>query len=357
MKPLPRFLPLCIAATCLGVPLAAAAQDSPLNALLFERSYAGVGTPDVIGSAPYYAAVAEPDLLAEAQISPHLTLRRGLVLDEVKYGTGHGFNLFLTPQIRLRGYDVPSGPVKSISFMPKFTLQWLWARGQDPTDTQAPGPRHIFGASFVLGHHSNGGSTCEFRDQTLDSEGRCLYSGGGAEPDPSLREPWVEGGNFSTNYVELGGGYRFGKTASAPAEHWRWFVEGALALQHHHTWFGFPLPGGADPAFGALYGLTRYRIDVGGHRMLHDRVALRANARLDLWSAEADRFAGARNHTLESDLYVQYIPNIGDQLPGILGLGVRYSRGQDYYNTQYVRDISHFQVVLVIDLWSPIFDD
>jgi hypothetical protein len=343
----------------LGVSAPLAAQDATLNALLFERSYAAVGTPDVLGAPGYYAGVAEPDLLAEAQIAPHLTLRRGLVLDEIKYGAGHGLNLFLTPQLRLRGYDVVSGPVKSLSFMPKFTLQWLWAGGQDDDDSLAPGPRHVRGFHFALGHHSNGGSTCEFRDQVLDSEGRCVYGGGGAEPDPSVREAWVEGGNFSTNYVELGGGYRYGVTASQPVEHWRWFAEGAVSVQHHHTWFGLPLPGGADPAFGALYGLTRLRIDASGHHMLDmlgSRFALRANVRVDRWSAEAERFAGARNHTLESDLYVQYVPNIRDALPGILGLGVRYARGQDYYNTQYVRDISHFQLALFLDLWSPIFE-
>jgi hypothetical protein len=83
---------------------------------------------------------------------------------------------------------------------------------------------------------------------------------------------------------------------------------------------------------------------------------LRGSFRVDAWDAEADRFTGASQYTLESDLFLQYVPDIGDGLPGILGLGLRYSRGQDYYNTQYVRDISHLQAVLFIDLWSPIFD-
>ena len=347
---------LILAVALTLAPSRAVGQDGSLNVLLFEKSYAGVGTPAVIGSPGYYEAVAEPDLLSEAQIAPHLALHRGLVVDEIKFGEGWGFNLFLTPQTRLRGYDVASGPVRSISFMPKFTFQWLWSRGQDPDDALSAGGRHVFGPYFVFGHHSNGGSTCEFRDQVQDEEGSCVFVGPGPEPDPSEREIWVEGGNFSTNYVELGAGYRYGVTADAPTEHWRWFLEGAFAFQHHHRWFGFPLPGGPDEAFGDLYGLDRLRLDGAAHLMLFDCLALRSSGRLDLWDAKAERFEGARNYTLESDVFVQYVADLKDSLPSILGLGLRYSRGQDYYNTQYVKDISHLQLVLVIDLWSPIFD-
>jgi hypothetical protein len=279
-----------------------------------------------------------------------------LLLDEIKFGEGQGFNLFLTPQTRLRGYNVPSGPVRSLSFMPKFTLQYLWSRGQDPASTQSPGSRHIFGINAVIGHHSNGGSTCEFRDQIQNSEGRCVYNGGGPLPAPSSREIWVEGGNFSTNYVELGGGYRYGVTADAPTEHWKWFAEGAASFQHHHNWVGFPLPGGPDQAFGALYGLDRVRLDAAGHKLLREWLALRGSVRLDVWKAEEARFDGARDYTLESDLFVQYVSDIRNSLPSVLGLGLRYSRGMDYYNTQYLKDISHLQLVVFIDLWSPMFD-
>lgn len=349
-----RPLFLLVASVGLVTPQVAA-QDASLNVLLFEKSYAGVGTPHTIGAPSYYARVAEPGLLAEAQIAPHLALHRKLDDEEIRFGWGRGFNVFLTPQIRLRGYDVPSGPVKSISFMPKFTLQWLWSRGRLSPNSQSPGPRHIYGVSLVLGHHSNGGSTCEFTDQVLEADGQCVFSGPGPLPHPSDREVWVNGGNFSTNYIELGGGYRYGVTRDAPTEHWKWFLEGAAAYQHHHTWFGFPLPGGADEAFGALYGLDRLRFDVAGHYLLNQRLALRGSGRLDVWNAEAQRFEGARNYTLESDVFLQYVANMRDYLPSILGLGLRYSRGQDYYNTQYVRDISHLQLVAIIDLWSPIF--
>jgi hypothetical protein len=351
-----RFAPIFLTAFVLA-PTSSAAQDSELNALLFERSYAGIGSPSVIGAPSYYDAAAEPSLLAEAQIAPHLTLYRGLVLDEVKYGTGRGFNLFVTPQIRLRGYDVPSAPVRNLSFMPKFTLQWLWARGQNSEDELAPGTRRIYGLNLIVGHHSNGGATCEFVDEEQDEDGECVFEGAGPLPSPLEREVRIEDGNFSTNYIELGAGYRHGVTSSSPVEHWRWFLEGAASYQHHHDWVGLPLPGGPDEVFGELYGLDRLRFDLAGHWLLSERFALRGNARLDLWSAAAERFAGARDFTLESDLYVQYLPDIGDGRPGILGLGIRYSRGQDYYNTQFVKDISHLQLALFVDLWSPVFDD
>jgi len=336
----------------------AAAQDSPLNVLLFEKSYVGFGTPDVIGSPGYYSDVAESPLLAEAQISPHLALYRGLLLDELKYGTGWGFNAFLTPQIRLRGYKETSGPVKSVSFMPKFTLQWIVSRGQDPDDPLKAGTRLLAGGFLILGHHSNGGETCEFVDQVQEGkDGACVYADSLPQPAPapSEREAWVRGGNFSTNYVEIGGGARYGVTSSTTTDHWSWFVEGALSFQHHHNWFPLPLPGGPDETFGALYGLDRVRIDGAGHWMLSSKFALRGSARLDAWSAEAERFAGARNYTLETDLFFQFIPSLPDALGGVFGLGIRYSRGMDYYNTQYVRDICHLQLAAIIDLWTPVF--
>lgn len=337
-------------------PRGVASQNSPLNVLLFEKSYAGFGTPDVIGAPSYYSDVAESPLSAEAQISPHLALWRGLIEDEIKYGTGWGFNIFLTPQIRLRGYKETSSPVKSVSFMPKFTFQWLASRGQDPDDPLAAGRRTLAGGFLILGHHSNGGETCEFVDQEQTGEdGACEYAGEPPTPPPSERIARVQGGNFSTNYVEVGGGARYGETSDSPVEHWRWFVEGAVSFQHHHTWFPFPLPGGPDDAFGDLYGLDRVKIDAAGHRMLGSKFALRGSVRFDLWDAEAERFEGARNHTLQSDLFVQFVPSLENSLGGVVGLGIRYSQGMDYYNTQYVRDISHLQLAAFIDLWTPIF--
>lgn len=360
MKP----LTLCIAtAFTLGIAPAAplAGQDANLNVFLYEKSYAGVGTPDNIGAPSYYARVAEPDLLSEAQLAVHLPLARGLTQQELREGDGRGFNLFLTPQFRLRGLAVESGPVRSISFMPKFTLQWLWARGGD--GFSSPGHRQIFGAQLVLGHHSNGGSTCVFVDESFDADGQCVSSLAPVPP-ASQRVTRVNGGNFSTNYIEVGGGYRVGSTSDTPGgDHWSWFAEGAVSYQRHHNLIGFPLPGGPAEGFDDLYGVDRLRVDASAFVHLAeilgpklDWLGLRGGVRFDAFQPEEARFAGSKNHTLQSELFFQFIDGVGASLPGglrSLGLGVRFSRGMDYYNTQFVRDISFWQFVVMVDPWSP----
>lgn len=334
----------------------AAAQDGSLNVFLWEKSYAAVRSPDVIGAPTYYGAIAEPDLLSEAQLGVHLPLRRGLNVQELRDGEGFGVNVFLTPQFRLRGLDVESGPVRSISFMPKFTGQLLWSRGGDGMGSA--GMRHVFGANLILGHHSNGGSTCEFEDETHDADGTCVSSLSPVPP-ASQREIRVNGGNFSTNYIEVGGGYRIGETDSRLTDHWTWFAEVALSYQRHHDWFGFPLPGGPAPGFDDLYGLHRLRIDHQGFAHLPGCLGwlgLRWGLRADLFDPKLERFSRSRDYTLESELFLQFVDGLGyDGMPDVLGLGIRYSRGMDYYNTQFVRDISFFQIMVVVDPWSPRF--
>ncbi len=340
--------------TLFATPLAGAAQDQHLNLFLYEKSYAGIGTPNVIGMPAYYAAVAEPDLLAEAQFVAHVSLHRGLNAQELREGRGgSGFNWFLTPQFRLRALDVPSGPIRSLSFMPKFTIQWLKSTGGQ--SNPLAGSRTVYGINVVIGHHSNGGESCGFVDE--DSANDCMSSLSPI-PSPAAREFQVKGGNFSTNYLELGGGIRWGEVTDDPTQHWPWAVDLALSAQFHHN-VGFPLPGGAKPAFADLYGKTRVRLDVGGHKLLGKAVALRGWVRIDAFNPREERFPGARNFTLESELFLQRIEGAGDlprwvrRIPTFVGVGIRYVRGQDFYNTQFVRDISNLQILLIVDPWSP----
>lgn len=349
---------------CCAVALAAAAmlpvsadgQDANLNVFLFEKSYAAVGNSTVAGGPSYYFSQgAEPDLLAEAQFVVHVPLLRQVGFQSFQDGEGRGFNLFLTPQMRLRALKITSGPIRSMSFMPKFALQHVWVRGG--SGDGSAGTRHVFGLTAISGHHSNGGATCEFIDQVQrPSDGDCEIPGGGPPPPAETRAILVNGGNFSTNYVEFGAGYRVGTTVSSGTDHWVRFLEISASWQHHHTWFPLPLPGGPDPAFGELYGLDRFRLDLNIHILASRLAALRWNTRVDAWLPDADRFPGASNHTVQSELFVQFVDDIGESkllLPGIMGVGLRFSKGMDYYNTQFVRDISALQIALYIDPWSP----
>ena len=52
---------------------------------------------------------------------------------------------------------------------------------------------------------------------------------------------WVQGGNFSTNYVELGGGIRFGDYSSDPQHHWKRALDVSGGIQLHHNVVGYLL--------------------------------------------------------------------------------------------------------------------
>ena len=342
-----RLATMVLSALLLGV-TNVAGQDANLNIFLFERSYAALGTPKTTGAPDYHTGIAEP-LLAEAQLGVHLPLLGGLSRQTLLGGGGRAFSLFLTPQFRLRALDVASGPVRSISFMPKFTLQHLWALGEG--SGPQIGSRHVLAVNGVVGHHSNGGSTCVFTDETHDAEGNCVSS---LDPIPpaSQREIRVNDGNFSTNYIEIGGGYRIGYLGyDGRYYNWKRLLDVAVSYQHHHNWIGFPVPGGAVDAFADLYGPHRIRVDLMGFSRDVLGLDLRARLRLDGFRAPEERFDGASNHSLESEFSVS-LPSC-PCLPEFLRLGVRYSRGMDYYNTQFVRDIEFVQFVVAIDPWTP----
>jgi hypothetical protein len=361
VRPPARAL-FAVVAALAGSPALAAAQDAHLNVFVPERSYAALGTPEVIGAPAYYAESAEPPLLSEAQMIAHFALRRGLVEQEISEGTSAGvsFNLFLSTQFRLRGLNVPSGPVRSPSFMPRFVGQILRSTGGD-LQSPTSGPRSIWGATITLGHHSNGGDGCVFADEVSTSGVACQSSLPAGTP-ANQRQVRVTPGNFSTNYLELGLDKRWGAVSDeGGGVYWTRFLDAGLVYQYNHG-FGFPLPGGAEGGFADLYGRSRWRLQAEGMHLVFGRsTALRGIASVELWNPELDAYPGARNNRIMAQLFVQPTgdPAAATRLARVwarlrlIGLGARYVRGQDYYNTQFVRDIEAVQFVLNVDPWSP----
>lgn len=347
-------------------PTAVLTQGSNLDLFLFERSYAASGTPKVLRAPSYYANDPEPDLTAEAQLVGHFVLRRGLLLQELRAQPGFGVNFFLSTQFRLRVLDIESGPIHSPSFMPRFTGQALWSYGwetNDPDFLSTEGRRNVFGAYAVLGHHSNGGDGCVFVDESYDADGECTSSLAPVPP-ATQREVRLTGGNFSTNYVEIGLAHRWAQLAQTNGvAHWAWSVEAAAGVQFHHR-RDLPLPGGARPAFGDLYGTVRPRLDLALNLGMKGKATLRLWIRYDRLSPDLERFPGARSYTLESEAFLQpsgsglAMSRLGRALAKlkVVGFGIRYVRGQDYYNNQFLRDIDHFQVGVFVDPWTPVIE-
>jgi hypothetical protein len=75
--------------------------------------------------------------------------------------------------------------------------------------------------------------------------------------------------------------------------------------------------------FVDLYGRSRYRVQSEAMLMIERHTALRGEASFELWNPELDVYPGAEN-----------------------------TRGQDYYNTQFIRDVEAIQFVLSVDPWS-----
>ena len=172
-------------------------------------------------------------------------------------------------------------------------------------------------------------------------------------------------GNFSTNYLELALNHRWGAVSDEGdgGVYWARFVDAGAVYQYNHG-VGFPLPGGAEDGFADLYGRSRWRVE-GEAMVLAPRLgrstALRGMASVELWNPKLDVYPGARNSRIIAQLFVQPTgdPAATTRLARIwarlrlIGLGVRYVRGQDYYNTQFVRDIEAIQFMLNVDPWSP----
>jgi hypothetical protein len=170
----------------------------------------------------------------------------------------------------------------------------------------------------------------------------------------------VNDGNFSTNYIEIGLGRRIGELVDDGAgPYWEDALDIMISAQANHDMFGFPLPGGARSDFRSIYGANRLRLDVSWHRVFERSFAVRGSTRYDHFDPPEDRFQGARQYTWGSDILVQRVAirkrvaKGASLIPVFGGFGYRYSRGQDYYNTQFVRDISFHQLAVFINPWTP----
>ena len=328
---------------------------------LFERSYTSIsGEPSVLGAPDYYGMDAEETLFNESQLSPHFALMRTMNEQTLFFDPPEKFlyNIFLTTQFRFRFVDIPSKPVRSMSAMPRFVIQAI--RGvKGWSDNELSGRRGFLGLNLIIGHHSNGGDGCEFQDEVIPSN----IPNAGCVGDPSIpnseKRVKVRGGNFSTNYLELGTYGRIGYVLDEAVPYYKWALEFGAALQVHHN-MNFPIPGGAVPTFRGFYKSVRPRIDIQGHYTLRQGTFFRGWISVEpiLLGGNLDRYPGAEDYRLEMLATVHLnSPRIKSvplrRLLNSFGVGVRWARGQDYYNLQYIRNIDLFQLVVVIDPWSP----
>jgi len=351
-----------------GLLLAAAAtnaddvQRGPRYFFL-ERSYFWFANLDKeVLAAPAYYGEAERErddgkILFEAQPDPALLLVNKLGLLDLRDGTrppsapgqppakgaalpqgfGDRWVISFSFKLRLRQLGGFSSPLRSPSFMPKFTVQRLSVTRKNPGSFTPDNWIKVFGPQIIVwGHHSNGGVGCLSREEP--------------EPDcdtaipPEQRTVNTQNGSFSTDYVRLG--YFFLRGRSDPSGNWldrSWSVGGWVEL-NPKNWG----PGSIPEGQRAIYGPTRFGATAELQRQFrlgktHWNAAL--NPTYEYIKFDRKPAPGSSPHRFIVDLSAAKDEG---KFRG-WGLAVRYYQGQDFNNLLFVRDVRRVQIGLVVD--------
>ena len=281
------------------------------------------------------------DLLFEGHIAPHLFFRQGLyqdageIYDAPNYAT-HSWSLSFTPLVRLRMFSTRSNPVRTPSFMPKFTLQFFWASLTDPS-LRLDSPIRIVALNAIpWGHHSNGQEGCLYSDQTMDANGNCID---GVLPPGTRRTTNKINGSFSTNYFRVWVAYRHLRVDdNLIANQMCTF---SLGYEGNPREFG---PGSISDEQRALYPTQRiYSVVETSWRTFQQK-----------W------FAGRTSGAVQVEYLRQVAPHLSPwtftaELShsitriGGWGLFLRYYRGMDYYNLGFLDNTRYTHLGLVFD--------
>lgn len=217
-----------------SLPIICMANDEPRSTKSSTKSTVVFGDEDypafVFGEDDYvlfpdgdHVLVGDKELVLEAQVAPNIRVfsnvhaattevfrvKDGDVCPEDDkprqrrkcFKRQWGRSVFGTIMFRLRMYNDDSNPVRTPSFMPKITAQWVGLKSlSDPYKKQARlvGSRVSVAAyDVVLGHYSNGQDGCLFE---IEPHEDCRSITAWTD-----REINTHDGSFSTNYVRLGG--------------------------------------------------------------------------------------------------------------------------------------------------------
>jgi hypothetical protein len=352
----PRGLALWGLALVLAAPASLQAHE-PFHFFL-EKTYFFPG-PTIFGQKvlarpDYYTAEQEEaddgDVFFEAQPAPHITFIDQVDGDDLLHGTTKrqwvGSVVFLTRLRLLGGF---SSPLRSPSFMPRFTVQWLGVKRSDKQNAgDWAGDIRVDGPTVVLwGHHSNGGPGCLFLESRIE-DSKCITPIPAEEATVNTR-----GGSFSTNYVRLGWSWLFGRIE---------FRKGFGNLLVH-SWTISPSvelnppgygPGALDDDQRKIYGAERFKIEVERQQFLPlGRIPLNLalSGSYEYIRYDAKPSPDASPHRVIVDLVA--IKQTG-KVRG-WGLAARYYRGQDFYNLLFIRDIQRFQLGLAYDPAARVF--
>lgn len=295
--------------------------------------------------ASYVFGDTDGGLVFEAQVAPDLLIVSNIAaqlarVHDTPERVRRAYAVYATPMFRLRMFRESSNPVRTPSYMPKVSAQYVWFKkiGDGTDDEPSRGPIRAWALDAVLfGHHSNGQNGCLFLDQARGSDDECAPE----ETDGAASRPVnTKDGSFSTNYLRAIVGYRRmylrGDNSGEPARVTRteWGVR--VGYEAHPGWYG---PGKISEALRVRYGANR--VLAGFDAAFRDRAPV---PWLDLARIEV-RVTAMYIHDGPPDMPMVYSGEafVLPRTWGGTGLFARYYYGQDYYNVAFTRKINRLQ--------------
>jgi hypothetical protein len=346
-----------LAALCALTTAACATGTGPANSHFFlERSYIG--------------PVAHDDtLLYEAQAAAHIFLLDGLngafaklSQDKSRDWTG-AFRVIVTPMFRIRQLNDSSAAVRTPSFMPRLSTEYLVvSRLGEATGPEANlrfSPVLVRGVRLTLAHHSNGQAGC-FRENFRPIDEHANE----CEPIPGTDTNVVKlnraNGDFSSTFVQLMVHTTLMNRASGDRPTHSFGL--AVAYDYHPP----GIFGALSDEQRQLYGSWRVlalgegiqlvgnECDDGSPRLWYQNFtcAFRGRARISGEYERAPQNPGPLALRIKpavlpwrSQLEVSYV------FTRLLGTGmfVRWHDGQDYYNIDFVNRRRVFMYGLMLD--------
>ena len=253
-----------------------------------------------------------------------------------------GMHTYATIQLYLRmlrsSPTTPSSPIKTPSFIPKWTLQYIGLK----RPASLPGSTaSMYIINIVpVGHHSNGQDGCEYTIYTRPGPGL------DCEPDADVAPEELQintyDGNFSVDTFHSGGLYH----------RWIKFIDGPgyTAPVARETTIGGTIEynridGLLPEILAARYGKLRWSAAI--HHTLNNSGAF---SRVDFryrfqYAVGIDR---PTVHVAEAALFFKRTPQ--------LGYYIRYYNGRDYLNIAFENHVRRFEVGFAFDwesIWTP----
>ncbi len=272
---------------------------------------------------------ADRNTTFEADIVPNFVVRQTFVdtiTDEHQQPDSEwrfAWSVSGVPMVKIRMFiNETSSPVRTPSYMPKVTGQ-LFLFHLHPRRV------HLWSVMGTVGHHSNGQAGCLFETSFRDENDECTPPVEGVSAATRINK---ENGSFSTNYLQLGGRYRWirleSRAAAAAVRESDMDVTVGLDLEVNPESFGI------DPDLRSIYGGTRITASFAAAKR---RVGF------------CERLEGKGSFKFIHD-HPSTVPAVAQTYEGTClfretgwGLFGRYYQGQDYYNLGFLDDVKRFQ--------------